>query len=466
MYKLSKDGVRLARHPMAVHGFFSRYRTLTRWILISLFFLLPWIKVNGLPSILINIPDRRFTFFWMSFWGHDAPLFFFVLASFTLGLLFVTSAWGRVWCGWACPQTIGIDGIFRQIEVLVEGNHTARLKLDRVPFDREKIVKRSTKWFLFILMSWLVSLTFLSYFIRSEDLITMVVSPPHENWIPFLITTVITLVVAFNYCWYREQFCTDVCPYGRLQSVLMDEDSITVVYDEKRGEPRKGRLPEKGKTGDCIDCFKCVVVCPTGIDIRRGIQMECIACTSCIDACNEVMQKVKKPKGLIRYDSENGLKGQKSLFWRMRTCVYLGLCFSAFIGLFLYVYGRSDLDVTVLRAHERPYQVLHTSQEMTLITNHFRVNLKNQSYEELEVDLQQTEEMKASGIDIVASKFPETVQFGETIEDHIFIKFPQSVLDKKGQMTFQLHIVAKSKKGRETLRKDIHLVGPSKPVIE
>ncbi len=461
IHKLPGDGgLRINHYPMAVHGFFRKYRTISQWLLIAIFFLLPCIKINGLPAILINLPDRRFTFFGLSFWSHDTPLLFFIIAGFSLGLLFITSVWGRVWCGWACPQTIGIDGIFRRIETLVEGNYIARKKLQAAPFDKEKIRKKAIKWFLFFSISILVSHTFYAYFTGAGILASMTLSSPSENLTTFYIVNATTLIILFNFGWFKEQLCTVICPYGRLQSVLMDEDSLVVAYDENRGEPRKGRKPESRETGDCINCYKCVVVCPTGIDIRHGIQMECIACTSCIDACNEVMRITKKPKGLIRYESENGLKGEKTIFWKMKTYIYFGLTLLSFLGLFLYVLNRSELDITVLRAHENPYQVLSTSEGKTLIANHFTLNLKNQSSQEMEVDIIRTDEMENSEIEIIAPTLPEIIPPGEAIKNHIFIKFSKSILDEKGSRYFKLQIMAKSKSVTEKYIKEISLVGP------
>ena len=461
IHKLPEDGLRINHYPMAARGFFRKYRTLTQWLLIVVLFFLPLIKINGLPAILINLPDRRFTFFGLSFWGHDTPLLFFILAGFSLGLLFITAVWGRVWCGWACPQTIGIDGIFRRIETLLEGNYIARKKLQAAPFDKEKIRKKAIKWFLFFFISALVSHTFYAYFTGAGRLVSMALGSPSENLTTFYIVNATTLIILFNFGWFKEQLCTFICPYGRLQSVLMDEDSLVVAYDENRGEPRKGKKRSSGgETGDCIDCYKCVVVCPTGIDIRRGIQMECIACTSCIDACDDVMRITKKPEGLIRYESENGLKGEKTIFWKMKTSIYFGLTLLSFLGFFLYVINRSELDITVLRAHENPYQVLSISEEETLIANHFTLNLKNQSSQEMEVDIIRTGEMENSEIEIIASTLPGIIPPGEAIKNHVFIKFSKSVLGKKRSRYFKLQIIAKSESITRKYIKEISLVGP------
>jgi cytochrome c oxidase accessory protein FixG len=460
IHKLPEDGFRINRYPMAARGFFRKYRTLTQWLLTAIFIFLPWIKIKGIPAILINLPGRRFTFFGLSFWSHDTPLLFFILAGFSLGLLFITSVWGRVWCGWACPQTIGIDGVFRRIETLVEGNHIARKKLHAAPFDKEKIIKKAVKWSLFFIVSLLLSHTFYAYFTGAGILASMAISSPSENLTTFLIVNTTTLIILFNFGWFKERLCTVICPYGRLQSVLMDEDSLVVAYDESRGEPRKGRKRSSGETGDCINCYKCVVVCPTGIDIRQGIQMECIACTSCIDACDGIMRITRKPEGLIRYESENGLKGKKTIFWKMKTYIYFGLTLLSFIGLFLYVLNRSELDITVLRAHDEPYQVLVTSKENTLIANHFTLNLKNQSSQEMEVDIIRTDEMENTEIEIIAPTLPEIIPPGEAIKNHIFIKFSKSILGTKGRREFELQIMTRSKNVTKIYVREINIVGP------
>ncbi|GAX61832.1 polyferredoxin [Candidatus Scalindua japonica] len=240
----------------------------------------------------------------------------------------------------------------------------------------------------------------------------------------------------------------------------MDEDSLVVAYDAKRGEPRKGGNVKSEERGDCINCFKCVAVCPTGIDIRNGIQMECIACTSCIDACNEIMRITNKPKGLIRYESENGLKGKKKIFWKMKTNIYLGLTIFSVIGLFLFIFNRSGLDITVLRAHESPYQVLETAKEKTLIANHFTLNFKNQSTEKIEVDIIRSEHIISKEIEVIAVTLPVTIPPGQAKKNHIFIKFPKSILEGRSYHKFILHIVTKSKERTQKYRKEITLAGP------
>ncbi|MDR4507085.1 MAG: cytochrome c oxidase accessory protein CcoG [Candidatus Brocadiaceae bacterium] len=451
---------RINPYPKSVRGFYRRYRTIVQIILMIMFFSLPWITIHGLPAILIDLINRKFVFFGLSFRGHDSPLLFYVFASFSLGLAFATSIWGRIWCGWVCPQTVIIDGIFRKTEVLIEGNRIARKKLRESPFNLEKIIKKSFKWFLFFLVSSVLCHTFFAYFVGAENLAKMSSNSPFKNWVPFLIVSITTVIVLLNFGWYREQLCITVCPYGRLQSVLMDENSLVVVYDEKRGEPRKGSVPEHERTGDCINCFNCVKSCPTGIDIRRGVQMECIACTACIDACDAVMQKMKKPKGLIRYDSENGLTGKTANVWRMRTCIYSGFILASCIGLFFSVFNRPALDITFIRAQESPYQVFNSSNEPVMITNHYKIYLKNQSSHTLDVDFDRSETMNSSQIEIIAPAYPATLLPGESLQSHIFLKFPESILGEKGQKMFCLQIITTSDTTAQKYPEEITLVGP------
>ncbi len=459
-HKLPKDGFHINQFPMAAHGFFRRYRNLTQWLLIGIFLILPWIKINGLPAILINLPSRRFAFFGLSFWSHDAPLLFFVLAGFSLGLLFVTSVWGRVWCGWTCPQTVIIDGIFRRIEFLIEGNYIARKKLHQKPFDKEKIIKEFIKWFLFFIVSSILSHTFYAYFIGPGKLASITLSSPAGNLPIFLIVQTTTLIILLNFAWFKERLCTIICAYGRLQSVLMDEDSLVVAYDVDRGEPRKSRTSGRKGAGDCINCFKCVAVCPTGIDIRNGLQMECIACTSCIDACDDVKRITKKQKGLIRYESENGLSGKKTTFGKIKNYIYLGLSLLSISGIFLFILNRSELDITVLRAHENPYQVISSSNGDTLIANHFTLSLKNQSSQTMEIEIIRSGEIGKFVLEIIAPTFPVVIPPGKAVKDFFFIKFPKSALDKKGHEKFQIQIISKSKNIKQKYIKEISLVGP------
>jgi len=296
-------GNRIFLYPAEVKGFFRKHRNIVQVALILFFLVLPWLKWNGVQLFLFDIPNRTFHLFGILFKAHDAPLIFLVLAIVTIGLAFITALFGRVWCGWACPQTVFIDGVFRRIETWVQGDYLKRRKLTKDPWTSEKISKISFTWFLYFIVSAIIAHSFVAYFVGSDRLIAMILGTPQENWTAFTIVMGMTLVLLFDFGWFREQFCIIACPYGRIQAVLMDKKSMSVIYDYNRGEPRKDPAVSKDKQGDCVNCRRCVEVCPTGIDIRRGIQMECIGCTSCIDGCDVIMTEVKKPLGLIGYHS-------------------------------------------------------------------------------------------------------------------------------------------------------------------
>ncbi|MAV91044.1 MAG: cytochrome c oxidase accessory protein CcoG [Bdellovibrionaceae bacterium] len=381
---LDEWGARKTLIPLDVHGKWKTRKTWIQWALLLFFLVVPWIKINGNPVILLNIGERRFSFFGYLFFAHDGPLIFFILALSVLGLAFVTSVWGRVWCGYACPQTVFIEQVYRRIESWIEGSPLERRKNLRKPMTGTLAFKKGIKWFLFFVVSSVFAHSFAAYFVGAEPILQMIQQPPHEHWTVFLVVTSITALLLFDFGWFREQFCIIMCPYGRFQSVLMDDRSLAVIYDEERGEPRKGVKSDKPQ-GDCINCKRCVEVCPTGIDIRQGVQMECIACTACIDACDEIMTKVKKPLGLIRYDN---VVRQPLKIFKPRSIIYMTLLAAITIGLVWSVSQRKELHVTLLRAKDTPYQMLNDQE----ILNHFKLHITNQSGKALRLYLKMVPE--------------------------------------------------------------------------
>jgi cytochrome c oxidase accessory protein FixG len=303
-----EQGHRVYLYPEDVEGVWKNRRTVFYWFLIIVYLVLPWIYISGKPFLMINIFAREFTFMGSTLHGVEPILFFLILISGLFFMALLTSLYGRVWCGWGCPQTVFIQTIFSKIETLVEGSARARKIFDQAPWTFNKVFRRSLKWVLFTLISLHISHTFIGYFIGPRELLNMSLHNPLENFGIFSAVMIINAIVLLDFGWFREQFCIIACPYGRMQSVMMDANSLVVAYDNTRGEPRRG-LTTKENEGDCINCYACVKVCPTGIDIRRGTQLECIACTNCIDACDEIMDKVKRPRGLIRYSSETLLNG-------------------------------------------------------------------------------------------------------------------------------------------------------------
>jgi len=327
---IGRDGSRVFLHPADVSGRWAFRRKLVGWFLMALYAALPWIPVNGNPALFLDVESRRFHVFGLTLVPQDLWVMFFGISGLGFLLFFVTSLLGRVWCGWACPYTVFIDHVFRRIERLLEGDAVARRKLDNAPWSAAKVLRRGGKHTLYALCSALIAHVFLSCFISIPRLYAQMQEGPLAHATAFGIVATLTLTLWFCFGWFREQFCIMMCPYGRLQSALTDDDTLIVGYDENRGEPRgrkaKGLKPlASPKEGDCIDCFRCVNVCPTGIDIRNGLQMECIGCTACIDACNTVMSKVNRPSGLIRYDSLNGLAGKRRRWLRPRMFAYTAL---------------------------------------------------------------------------------------------------------------------------------------------
>ncbi len=326
---INEDGSRRFIHTAKVTGRFARWRAFLAAALMALYVAMPWIQINGNPMLFLDLKHRQFHYLGFTFVSQDVWIVFFVMSGIGFCLFFLTSLLGRVWCGWACPQTIFLD-VARRIDRLCEGDAMARRKLDSSPWTLNKTVRRFAKHALYILYGLLLSHVLLSYFVSIPKLYAMMQHSPRENLGSFAFVFLIAGALWFNFAWFREQFCIVLCPYGRFQSALLDSDSLVVGYDVKRGEPRG----KKGTTtGDCIDCLRCVQVCPTGIDIRQGLQLECIGCTACIDACDAVMKKLDRKSGLIRYDSRHGFEGKPTRWIRPRTLLYTGLAILGAIAL-------------------------------------------------------------------------------------------------------------------------------------
>ncbi len=324
---INADGSRYFLHPADVRGRWTLLRRVVGYILLVLFFALPWVRIDGFPSVFLDIANRQFHVFGLTLPPQDLWILFFLITGLGFTLFFVTSLFGRVWCGWTCPYTVFIDHIYRRIERVIEGDAQARRKLDAEPWNPGKLARRVVKHALFFLVSTAIAHTFVAYFVSLHRMYEFMHGSPHEHITAFGVVVFLTVVLWFCFGYFREQFCIIMCPYGRIQSALTDDDTVIIGYDEIRGEPRGHVRKNKGgdspeKAGDCIDCRRCVQVCPTGIDIRNGLQLECIGCSACIDACNAIMDKVGRPRGLVRYDSMNALAGKERRFLRPRIIGY------------------------------------------------------------------------------------------------------------------------------------------------
>jgi cytochrome c oxidase accessory protein FixG len=352
---LPSDGMRHAIQPADVRGRFRRARTAVFAGLIALWVALPWVKLAGHPAVFLDVDTREFFLFGTTFNAQDTWLLFFLMTGVGFGLVYATALAGRVWCGWACPQTVFLEGVYRRLERAVEGSREKRLRRNAGPWNTDKIARKTTTHALSLVASVLIAHMFLSYFVSLPKTLAMVRQSPAAHPEAFVWVIAMTGLFYANFTWFREQLCVVICPYGRLQSTLLDEHSLVVGYDARRGEPRG----KKGTTGagDCVDCKRCVVVCPTGIDIRNGTQMECLGCTACVDACDEVMGKLGRARGLVRYDSQAGLSGKPRKTVRPRLVLYTALLLvGAAVALFA-MRRRSDYEVGLLRLPGVPYAI-------------------------------------------------------------------------------------------------------------
>lgn len=312
------DGSRPYLQPAATHGRFTVARRAVALALLVTYLALPWIEINGYPAVFLDVARLRFHLFGLTLAAQDLWLLFFGFTGVGFSLFFVTALLGRIWCGWACPQTVFLEHVYRPIERLIEGDAVARRALDAAPWSWRKFRLRALKQVIYVLLSAVFTHLFLAYFVSLPEVWSMVRQAPSEHWGAFVFIAGYTGLTYFIFSWFREQVCIVLCPYGRMQSVLTDDHTLAVGYDQRRGEPR-GRGPD---AGDCVDCGRCVQVCPTGIDIRQGLQLECVGCTACIDACDPVMARLGRPRGLIRYDSLVGLAGGRTRWRRPRTVLY------------------------------------------------------------------------------------------------------------------------------------------------
>lgn len=380
---INDEGKRAYVYPTKPFGKYYDLRTYFTWFYLIVFFAVPFIKYNGEPLFLFNVPEKKFILFGSIFWAQDFFIFGLGMLIFIVFIALFTVVFGRLFCGWACPQTIFMEMIFRKIEYWIDGDANYQKALKKAPWNADKIKKRVLKFLAFYSVSFVICITLLSYVI-SVDNVFSILKDINGNLGSFIGIILFTTVFFFVYWWFREQVCIIVCPYGRMQGVLLDKNSVVVAYDYVRGEDRhKFKKNEVRTGGDCIDCNLCVKVCPTGIDIRNGTQLECVSCTACIDACDHMMESVGLEKGLIRYDSENGIKDKVKLTFTTRMKAYTAVLL-VLIGVeTVLLTTRSDYDATILRAKGMLYQEQPNDQ----LSNLFTIKLVNKTRENLPVDL-------------------------------------------------------------------------------
>lgn len=403
---INKQGNRNYIFPKKPKGKFYNLRTLTSVIYLIVFFSLPFIKVDDEPLFMFNVLQRKFIFFGQVFWPQDFFIFAIGFLTFMVFIIFFTVVFGRVFCGWACPQTIFMEMVFRKIEYWLDGDMNEQRKLKAMPWSAYKIRKRAVKMAVFYFISFIIANFFLAYIIGMDDVLAMVREGVGANLGTFISLLIFTSVFFFVYYWFREQVCIVVCPYGRLQGVLLDKKSIVVAYDYVRGEPRgkiKKETEGKWDTGDCVDCAACVRVCPTGIDIRNGTQLECVNCTACIDACNTIMDKVGRPGGLIRYESEENIAHSKKTKFNWRIAAYSFVLMLLTSVLVILLVTRDDVDARVLRTAGQMYQTTSDGK----VSNLYNIKLVNKTRKEIPVTMKLENmegEVSIVGNDLVVPK--------------------------------------------------------------
>lgn len=383
---INEEGKRSWVYPKKPVGKLYEYRKLVSYVLLIFLFSAPFIHINGNQFLMFNVLERRFNIFGFPFWPQDFHLFVIIMITGVVFVVLFTVAFGRLFCGWICPQTIFMEMVFRRIEYWIEGDRGKQMRLDKMPWNAEKLRKRSIKWSIFFVISFLIANVFLPYLIGSDRLIEYITEGPANHVGTLISLLIFTSIFYFVFAWFREQVCIIVCPYGRLQGVLLDNKSIVVAYDHKRGEKEAGRAKFKksedraatGK-GDCIDCAQCVQVCPTGIDIRNGTQLECVNCTACIDACNQMMEAVNLPKDLIRYASEENIEKKTKFTFNARLKGYTAVLVILLGVLTGMLFLRNDIEATVLRLPGQLYE--HKGED--IISNVYTYKLINKTTKEI-----------------------------------------------------------------------------------
>lgn len=423
---ITKQGRRNYIFPRKPKGKLYNLRTLTSIIYLVVFFTIPFIKVDDEPLFLFNVLERKFIFFGQVFWPQDFFIFAIGLLTFMVFIIFFTVVFGRVFCGWACPQTIFMEMVFRKIEYWLDGDMNEQRKLKEMPWNTYKIRKRATKMAVFYFISFIIANFFLAYIIGMDDVLAMVKEGIGPNLGTFVSLLIFTSVFFFVYYWFREQVCIVVCPYGRLQGVLLDKKSIVVAYDYVRGEPRgKIKKEKEGKwdTGDCVDCAACVRVCPTGIDIRNGTQLECVNCTACIDACNTIMDKVGRPRGLIRFESEENIAHSKKTKFNWRIGAYSFVLLLLTSALVVMLVTRDDVDARILRTAGQMFQTMPDGR----ISNLYNIKLVNKTRKDIPMTMK-LENMKGE-ITIVGNNLlvPKESYF----QTSFFVKIERQLVEKR-----------------------------------
>ncbi|QRR04107.1 cytochrome c oxidase accessory protein CcoG [Dyadobacter sandarakinus] len=436
---VNDTGGRVWFYPQQPAGKWHRRRAVFAAFALGLLFAGPFIKVGGQPLLLFQVLERKFIIFGIFIGPQDYWLFGLAMLCFMVFIVLFTAVFGRLWCGWACPQTVFMEMVFRKIEYAIEGNPSARKRLDNGPWTREKIGKKALKYTTFALLSFIIANLLLAYILGADALLQIVREPLADHAALFGSLAFFSAVFCFNFSWLRDQACTVVCPYGRLQSVLLDKNSISVAYDHGRGEPReKWRKNVTRTSGDCIDCHQCVAVCPTGIDIRNGLQMECVNCTACIDACDHIMAKTGQPAGLIRYTSENAIEKKTNQLFTPRIAGYLAVLILLWGGFAYLIATRDHTQTTLFRAPGTGYMI----DPDGTISNLYTFKIFNKTNQELRPEIRLGE---GNGKLTIVGQSALYLPPAGMAEGSLFITMPASAFSRR-KNTVHLSVYVNKKK--------------------
>ena len=452
---VDEDGKRVWIHPKKPSGKWYDRRTYVSYLLLILLFSGPFIRIGGEPLLMFNVLERKFVLFGQVFWPQDFNYFAFAMITLVVFVILFTVTFGRLFCGWICPQTIFMEMLFRKIEYAIDGDWKQQQALKKQAWNGKKIGKRALKYSLFYAISFVIANVFLAYIIGSEELFQIISDSPANHKGGLAAIVIFSFIFFFVFSYFREQVCTSICPYGRLQGVLLDKNSIIITYDEVRGENRglfkKGEDRKAAGKGDCIDCGACVHVCPTGIDIRNGTQLECINCTACIDACNFMMEKTGLEQGLIRYDSDAGIKEGKTFTFTPKMKAYttvLGLLVVIFFAL---IFSRGDIQTTILKARGQVYQ----ERPDSTISNLYNFIVINKSNEDLPIHFKIE---KGKGKIEVVGQAELMMEKQSSVEGAMFI-----IMDRADLTDSKMELEIGVYSGKEKLEEvDLHFTGPKK----
>ncbi|MEN9699136.1 MAG: hypothetical protein RLZZ301_334 [Bacteroidota bacterium] len=439
---VNEKGRRVWIFPKKPSGSFYNKRKLVSYFLLGLLFAGPHLRIGSEPFLMLNVIERKFVILGQVFWPQDMYIFAVLAILAVVFVIFFTIIFGRIFCGWVCPQTIFMEMLFRRIEYFIEGDAAEQRRLDQAPWTTSKIAKKTSKHVIFWLISFLIANTFLAYIIGSDELWKIQTDPLGKHLGGFTAIVIFTYVFYGVFAFLREQVCTTICPYGRLQGVLLDQNSMVVAYDHVRGEGRakirKGEDRAAAGKGACIDCLQCIHVCPTGIDIRNGTQLECINCTACIDVCDHMMDAVGQEKGLIRFVSELGIQTRQAFQWTRRVKAYTALLVGLFLTLVILIASRTDFETTLIRQRGSTYQM----DDKGHITNIYEVDLLNKTHHQYRISF----------------KLEDKNGQIETVNKHMILK-PEKELKERLIIRFPVTYI-----GRGTKKIKVRIYGNGKEI--